>query len=110
MTREEFVALKEESESRSVISQLGLCCELKGTDIIKRFISKKTTTKVLSDIEIEQVMDSWETRYYVPRELVETQKVDKIELEREEEEGERDIEYKRRKCEMIEQYVRTIHS
>ena len=72
MTKEAgLMALKEESEARSIIAQLGLCRELKGTHIIKELITGKKSVKVLTDLEVEQIVDSWQTRHYVPIALIE---------------------------------------
>ena len=100
MTKEAgIVALKQESKARSVIAQLGLCRELKGTHIIQDLIMGKKSTEMLTDLEVEQIMESWETRHYVPVRLIDAEesiqvKVDNVKVEREDKETEN--EYKRR--------------
>lgn len=114
MTKEAgIVASKQESKARSVIAQLGLCRELKGTHIIQDLIMGKKSTEMLTDLEIEQIMESWETRHYVPVRLIDAEesiqvKVDNVKVEREDKETEN--EYKRRKVELIGKYVKTIIS
>lgn len=114
MTKEAgIVALKQESKARSVIAQLGLCRELKGTHIIQDLIMGKKSTEMLTDLEVEQIMESWETRHYVPVRLIDAEesiqvKVDNVKVEREDKETEN--EYKRRKVELIGKYVKTIIS
>ena len=114
MTKEaRLIATKEESEARSIISQLGLCRELKGTHIIQELKKRKRSVKVLTDLEIEQIVDSWQTRHYVPIALIEPNesiqvKVDNVKLYKEN--GETEKEYKRRKVELIAKYLKTIHS
>ena len=108
-----IVALKQESKARSVIAQLGLCRELKGTHIIQDLIMGKKSTEMLTDLEVEQIMESWETRHYVPVRLIDAEesiqvKVDNVKVEREDKETEN--EYKRRKVELIGKYVKTIIS
>ena len=114
MTKKKIsVEAKEESQGRSVVAQLGLSRELKGTHIIQCFVIGKRKAKNLSDAEIEAVLDSWETRYFVPITLIDAKeswqvKVDNVRLERTD--GEEECAYKRRKVELIEQYVKTIPS
>ncbi len=114
MTKEAgIVALKQESKARSVIAQLGLCRELKGTHIIQDLIMGKKSTEMLTDLEVEQIMESWETRHYVPVRLIDAEesiqvKVDNVKVEKEDKETEN--EYKRRKVELIGKYVKTIIS
>ena len=114
MTKEaRLIATKEESEARSIIAQLGLCRELKGTHIMQELITGKRSVKVLTDLEIEQIVDSWQTRHYVPIALIEPNesiqvKVDNVKLYKEN--GETEKEYKRRKVELIAKYLKTIHS
>ncbi len=114
MTKEAgIVASKQESKARSVIAQLGLCRELKGTHIIQDLIMGKKSTEMLTDLEVEQIMESWETRHYVPVRLIDAEesiqvKVDNVKVEREDKETEN--EYKRRKVELIGKYVKTIIS
>lgn len=114
MTKEEkLIALKEESEARSVVSQLGLRRDLMGTYIIQEFVLGKKKTESLNDKEIEAVLYSWQARHYVPRALIDVEegfqiKVDNVKLSRENDEKE--CEYKRRKVKHIERYVKTIQS
>ena len=71
MTKEaKLIALREESEARSVVSQLGLRRDLRGTYIIQEFIKGKRKTEDLSDKEVEMVLSAWESRHYVPRALL----------------------------------------
>ena len=107
------IALKEESEVRSIIAQLGLCKELRGTQIIRELIKGHKNTKKLSDKEIDLVIYSWDSRYDVPIDLIDPKesfqtKVDNLQIQREE--GETQTQYNRRKVEMIERYLRTIPS
>ena len=107
MTEElERIAMKEDSEVRSIVAQLGLSTELKGTLIIQEFVLSKRKTKILSDKEVKLVLRAWESRRYVPRALIASDKNDKVKLLREE--GETEEAYKRRKVEHIEKYVKTI--
>ncbi len=112
MTKEaKLIALREESEARSVVSQLGLRRDLRGTYIIQEFVLGKKKTENLNDTEIEAVLYSWQARYYVPRALINSEeslqiKVDNINLNKENDEKE--SEYKRRKVKHIERYVKTI--
>lgn len=112
MTKEAgVIALKEESEARSITAQLGLCRELKGTHIIQEFVTGKRKTEKLSDLEVEMVLYAWDSRYCVPRALLtpgeKTQVlVDNVNLTKEEEE--KNKEFNRRKVKHIEKYVRTI--
>ena len=109
MTKEaRLIAAKEESEARSVVSQLGLHRNLRGTYIIQEFVLGKKKTESLNDAEIEAVLYSWDARYCVPGALIdfEKSKVDNVELNRENDEKE--CEYRRRKVKQIERYVRTI--
>ena len=112
MTKEAgVIALKEESEARSITAQLGLCRELKGTHIIQEFVIGKRKTENLSDVEIEMVLNAWESRHYVPRALLTPGEeiqilVDNLKLTKEEKET--DEEFDRRKVKHIERYVRTI--
>ena len=112
MTREaRLIALKEESEARSVVSQLGLRRDLRGTYIIQEFVIGKRKTEKLSNLEVDMVLSAWESRYCVPRTLItpgeKTQVlVDNLNLTKEEEETEE--EFDRRKVKQIERYVRTI--
>ena len=107
------IALKEESEVRSIIAQLGLCKELRGTQIIRELIKGHKNTKKLSDKEIDLVIYSWDSRYDVPIDLIDPKesfqtRVDNLQIQREE--GETQTQYNRRKVEMIERYLRTIPS
>ena len=112
MTKEaKLIALREESEARSVVSQLGLRRDLRGTYIIQEFVLGKKKTENLNDTEIEAVLYSWQARYYVPMALINSEeslqiKVDNINLDKENDEKE--SEYKRRKVKHIERYVKTI--
>lgn len=107
MTEElERIAMKEDSEVRSIVAQLGLSTELKGTLIIQEFVLSKRKTKMLSDKEVNLVLRAWESRWYVPRALIASDKNDNVKLLREE--GETEEAYKRRKVEHIEKYVKTI--
>lgn len=112
MTKEaKLIALREESEARSVVSQLGLRRDLRGTYIIQEFIKGKRKTEDLSDKEVEMVLSAWESRHYVPRALLTPGEkmqvlVDNVNLTKEE--GEPDKEFDRRKVKHIEKYVRTI--
>ena len=112
MTKEAgFIALKKDSEARSIIAQLGLCKELKGTHIIKNLIMGNRSTEKLTDLEVKQVLASWETRHCVPIKLIDPKesiqiKIDNFQLTKENDETE--IEYKRRKVKLIEKYVKTI--
>ena len=112
MTREAgLVALKQESEARSIIAQLGLCRELQGTHIIQQFVIGGRKTEDLSNKEVEMVLSAWESRYYVPRALLTPEEdiqilVDNLSLTKEEEETEE--EFGRRKVKHIERYVKTI--
>ena len=112
MTKEAgLIALKEESEVRSITAQLGLNRELRGTHIIQEFVIGKRKTEDLSDVEIEMVLNAWESRHYVPRALLTPGEeiqilVDNLNLTKEEEETEE--KFNRRKTKQIERYVRTI--
>lgn len=112
MTKEaKLIALREESEARSVVSQLGLRRDLRGTYIIQEFIKGKRKTEDLSDKEVEMVLSAWESRHYVPRALLTPGEeiqilVDNLNLTKEEEETEE--KFNRRKTKQIERYVRTI--
>ena len=112
MTREaRLIALKEESEARSVVSQLGLRRDLRGTYIIQEFVIGKRKTEKLSDVEVDMVLSAWESRHYIPRSLISPGEkiqvlVDNVNLTKEE--NETDKEFDRRKVKHIERYVRTI--
>lgn len=112
MTKEaRLTASKEESEARSVVSQLGLRRDLRGTYIIQEFVIGKRKTEKLSDLEVKMVLDAWDTRYCVPRALLTPGEkmqvlVDNVNLTKEE--GEPDKEFDRRKVKLIERYVKTI--
>ena len=112
MTKEaKLIALREESEARSVVSQLGLRRDLRGTYIIQEFIKGKRKTEDLSDKEVEMVLSAWESRHYVPRTLLTPGEkiqilVDNLNLTKDEEET--DEEFDKRKVKHIEKYVRTI--
>ena len=112
MTKEAgFIALKEESEARSIVAQLGLCRELKGTYIIQESVIGKRKAENLSDAEVEMVLSAWESRHYVPRALIKPSEeiqilVDNFKLTKEEKET--DKEYDRRKVKHIEKYAKTI--
>ena len=112
MTQEEkMIALKDESEARSIIAQLGLCVDLKGTFLIKELILGIKKPKELTDAEIEAVLASWESRHYVPIRLINPEEeiqvmVDNVKLSIIE--GEKEQEYKRRKVELISMYIKTI--
>ncbi len=112
MTKEaKLIALREESEARSVVSQLGLRRDLRGTYIIQEFIKGKRKTEDLSDKEVEMVLSAWESRHYVPRALLTPNEeiqilVDNLKLTKDEEET--DEEFDKRKVKHIEKYVRTI--
>ena len=114
MTKEaKLIALREESEARSVVSQLGLRRDLRGTYIIQEFVLGKKKAEALNDTEIEAVLYSWEARYYVPRALIDVEagiqiRVDNVKLNKET--NEKECEYKRRKVKHIERYVKTIRS
>ncbi len=106
-----FIALKEESEARSIVAQLGLCRELKGTHIIQEFVIEKRKAEGLSEVEVKMVLNAWESRHYVPRALLTPDEeiqilVDNLKLTKDEEET--DEEYDRRKVKHIEKYVKTI--
>ncbi len=112
MTKEAgLIALKQESEARSITAQLGLSRELKGTHIIQEFVIGKRKTEDLSEVEVEMVLSAWESRHYVPRTLLTPGEkiqilVDNLNLTKDEEET--DEEFDRRKVKHIERYVRTI--
>ena len=112
MTKEAgVIALKEESEARSITAQLGLCRELKGTHIIQEFVIGKRKTEDLSDVEIEMILRAWESRYHIPRALLTPGEkmqvlVDNVKLTKEEKET--NEEFDRRQVKHIEEYVRTI--
>lgn len=112
MTKEAgLIALKEESEARSITAQLGLCRELKGTHIIQEFVIGKRKTEDLSDVEIEMILRAWESRYHIPRALLTPGEkmqvlVDNVKLTKEEKET--NEEFDRRQVKHIEEYVRTI--
>lgn len=112
MTQEaRLIASKEESEARSVVSQLGLRRDLRGTYIIQEFVIGKRKTEKLSDLEVKMVLDAWDTRYCVPRALLTLGEkmqvlVDNVNLTKEERET--DKEFDRRKVKLIERYVKTI--
>lgn len=106
-----LIELKQDSEARSVVSQLGLRRDLRGTYIIQEFVLGKMKAKKLNDTEIEEVLYSWDARYCVPRALITPGEkmqvlVDNLKLTKGKEET--DKEFKRRKVEQIEKYVRTI--
>ena len=106
-----FIALKEESGGRSIVAQLGLCRELKGTHIIQEFVIGKRKAEGLSEVEVKMVLNAWESRHYVPRALLTPDEeiqilVDNLKLTKDEEET--DEEYDRRKVKHIEKYVKTI--
>lgn len=99
------VALRKESKARGIIAQLGLCRTLKGTHIIKDLITGKKSMKLLTDLEIEQIVDSWESRYCIPIVLLDQKKkLDDISLEKDAEETEQD--YRRRKVILIGDYIK----
>ena len=112
MTKEaRLIALKEESQARSVVSQLGLRRDLRGTYIIQEFVIGRRKAEKLSDLEVGMVLSAWESRHYVPRSLITPGEkmqvlVDNVKLTKEEEET--DEEFDRRKVKQIERYVRTI--
>ena len=112
MTQEaRLMASKEESEARSVVSQLGLRRDLRGTYIIQEFVIGKRKTEKLSDLEVKMVLDAWDTRYCVPRALLTPGEkmqvlVDNVKLAKGEKET--DKEFGRRQVKQIEKYVRTI--
>lgn len=112
MTKEaRLIASREESEARSVVSQLGLRRDLRGTYIIQEFIIGKRKTEKLSDLEVKMVLDAWDTRYCIPRSLLTPREktqvlVDNVKLTKDEEET--DEEFDKRKVKHIEKYVRTI--
>lgn len=112
MTQEaRLTASKEESEARSVVSQLGLRRDLRGTYIIQEFVIGKRKTEKLSDLEVKMVLDAWDSRYCVPRALLTPGEkmqvlVDNVKLTKEEKET--DKEFDRRQVKQIEKYVRTI--
>lgn len=112
MTKEAgLIALKQESEARSITAQLGLSRELKGTHIIQEFVIGKRKTENLSETEVEMVLSAWESRHYVPTALLTPGEeiqilVDNLNLTKEEEET--DEEFNRRKVKEIERYVKTI--
>ena len=71
MTEElERIAMKEDSEVRSIAAQLGLSTELKGTLIIQEFVLGKRKTKMLSDKEVNLVLRAWESRWYTSSETI----------------------------------------
>ena len=108
MTKETTnVALRKESKARGIIAQLGLCRTLKGTHIIKDLITGKKSMELLTDLEIEQIVDSWESRYCIPIALIDQKKnVDNICLVKKSEETDRD--YRRRKVLLIGDYIKTM--
>ncbi len=112
MTQEEkMIVLKDESEARSIIAQLGLCVNLQGTLFIKELILGIKKVKELTDLEVEAILASWESRHYVPIKLINPEEeiqvmVDNVKLSIIE--GEKEIEYKRRKVELISMYIKTI--
>lgn len=112
MTKEAgFIALKEESEGRSITAQLGLCRELKGTQIIQEFVIGKRKTEDLSNVEVDMVLSAWESRYHIPRALLTPGEkmqvlVDNVKLTKEEKET--NEEFDRRQVKHIEEYVKTI--
>ena len=114
MTKEAgYVALKEESEARSVISQLGLNRELRGTHIIQEFVIGKRKTENLSNLEVEMVLSAWETRHYVPRKLIMAGEkvqlmVDNLNFSEENEENAE--KFNRNKVKLIERYDKTIRA
>ena len=114
MTKEaKLIGLREGSGARSVASQLGLRRDLRGTYIIQELILGKKKAENLNDTEIEAVLYSWDARHYVPRALINSEeslqiKIDNIKLNQEDDEKE--SEYKRRKVKHIERYVKTIQS
>ena len=110
MTKEvNNIALRKESKARGIIAQLGLCRTLKGTHIIKELITGKKSMELLTDLEIEQIVDSWESRYCIPIALLDQNKnIDDISLEKGAEETEKD--YRRRKVILIGDYIKTMCS
>ncbi len=106
MTKESTnVVLRKESKARGIIAQLGLCRTLKGTHIIKELITGKKSMKLLTDSEIEQIVDSWESRYCIPIVLLDQKKnLDDISLVKKAEETEKD--YRRRKVILIGDYIK----
>lgn len=112
MTKEAgLVALKEESEARSIIAQLGLCRELQGTHIIQQFVIGGRKTEDLSNKEVDMVLSAWESRYHIPRALLTPGEkmqvlVDNVKLTKDEKET--NEEFDRRKVKHIERYVKTI--
>lgn len=110
MTKETTnVALRKESKARGIIAQLGLCRTLKGTHIIKDLITGKKSMELLTDLEIEQIVDSWESRYCIPIVLLDQKKnIDNISLEKKAEETDKD--YRRRKVILIGDYIKTMCS
>ena len=112
MTQEaRLTASKEESEARSVVSQLGLRRDLRGTYIIQEFVIGKRKTEKLSDLEVKMVLDAWDTRYCIPRSLLTPREktqvlVDNVKLTKREKET--DKEFNRKQVKQIEKYVKTI--
>ena len=112
MTQEaRLIASREESEARSVVSQLGLRRDLRGTYIIQEFVIGKRTTEKLSDLEVKMVLDAWDSRYCIPRSLLTPGAkmqvlVDNVKLTKEEKET--NEEFDRRQVKHIEEYVKTI--
>ena len=112
MTKEaKLIALREESEARSVVSQLGLRRDLRGTYIIQEFVIGKRKTEKLSDLEVKMVLDAWDTRYCIPRALLTPGEkmqvlVDNVKLTKKEKET--NEEFDRRQVKHIEKYVKTI--
>ena len=108
MTKEATnIALRKESKARGIIAQLGLCKTLKGTHIIKELITGKKSMELLTDLEIEQIVDSWESRYCIPIELIDQKKnLDNISLIKKAEETDKD--YRRRKVILIGDYIKTM--
>ena len=112
MTQEaRLTASKEESEARSVVSQLGLRRDLRGTYIIQEFVIGKRKTEKLSDLEVKMVLDAWDSGYCIPRSLLTPGEkmqvlVDNVKLTKGE--NETDKEFNRKQVKQIEKYVKTI--
>lgn len=89
---------------------LGISMGMAGTGIMDMMIDGKITTSDLTDKQVQDVLDAWETRNYVPCKLI--KKVDRVEpaiTKKEIEAGTySQEEYNRNYVEMIEKYLHTM--
>ncbi len=71
---------------------IGLKCSLKGTKILEKLVTGKKELPNLSDREIDEILEAWESRKYVPINKADSA----ISSKPGHVEGETEMQYKRR--------------